>query len=77
MHWLLDSGCWEHICGDETLFSTLDRTVRTTIELANKSTVTTEGIGSIHQLLQDDLTGDWVHTEFVNVHYIPGAENLL
>ena len=75
--WLLDSGCWEHICGDATMFSTLDRTVKTTIELANKSTVTTEGLGSIHQLLRDDITGDWVHTEFVNVHYIPGAENLL
>lgn len=74
--WLIDTGCGVHTCGNKALFSNIDTSKKTKIELADKTVVWTHGIGDVYALLQDQH-GEFLLVHFINVHYIPGAQNCL
>ena len=48
--WLLDSSCSNHMIGNKSLFSSLDSSVVTNINIGDDSLVPTKGKGIIHVL---------------------------
>ncbi|KAK4439532.1 hypothetical protein Salat_0288100 [Sesamum alatum] len=49
--WFLDSGCSNHVCGDQAMFSELDEGFRHTVKLRNNTKMNVVGIGSVNLLL--------------------------
>ncbi|XP_038687527.1 uncharacterized protein LOC119986908 [Tripterygium wilfordii] len=45
--WLIDSGCTSHMAKDASLFSSLDRSIRTKVTMGNGNVVQVEGRGSV------------------------------
>ncbi|XP_077277166.1 uncharacterized protein LOC143905554 [Temnothorax americanus] len=45
--WILDSGCTAHLCGDKSLFSSLDSSRRGRLSLASEASTTVEGKGAV------------------------------
>ena len=45
--WFLDSGCSNHICGKNELFSDLDENFRETVKLGNNSSLIVIGKGNV------------------------------
>lgn len=43
--WFLDSGCSNHMSGDESWFTTLDKEVHTTVKLGNNTRTNVAGRG--------------------------------
>ncbi|KAF2285423.1 hypothetical protein GH714_004283 [Hevea brasiliensis] len=50
--WFLDSGCSNHMVGDEHMFSSLDTTFRHSVKLGNNTRMEVSGIGSVKIVLQ-------------------------
>ena len=45
--WYLDSGCSNHMSGNESLFSFIDKTFKSEIKMGNNGTIPIVGKGSI------------------------------
>ena len=45
--WYLDSGCSNHMSGNESLFSFIDKTFKSKIKMGNNGTIRIVGKGSI------------------------------
>jgi len=50
--WFLDSGCSNHMCGNEGMFSSLDRTFSRTVKLGNNTRMNVIGKGAVKLMLQ-------------------------
>ena len=64
--WLLDSSCSNHMTGNKSLFSSMDSSVVTNINIGDDSLVPTKGKGIIHVLTKK--------TEKMSIHevfYVP------
>lgn len=69
--WFLDSGCSNHMSGNQLWFSDLDEGFRQSIRLGNKSRMTIMGKGSIR------LNVGGVTQKISGVFYIPELKNNL
>ena len=69
--WLLDSGCSNHMCGDQTMSSQLDEKFWHSIKLGNNTKMNVLGKGSVKLLLNG------VNFVFPEVYYVPELNNNL
>ena len=69
--WFLDSGCSNHICGKNELFSDFDDTFRETVKLGDNSKMLVTGKGNIRMFVNGFVQ------IITNVFYIPGLQNSL
>ncbi len=53
--WYLDTGCSNHMCGDRSLFSDLDKLFQNSIKFGDNSTVSVIGKGSIKIYTKDNI----------------------
>ncbi|KAL5843832.1 hypothetical protein ACOSQ4_009790 [Xanthoceras sorbifolium] len=71
--WYLDSGASNHMCGDQTLFSELDDSFRSTVKLGDNSKLPVLGKGTIH--IRNSTNS---HISISHVFYVPDlTSNLL
>jgi len=49
--WFLDSGCSNHMCGDKTLFSDLNKSFTQMVKLRNNSRMSVRGKGNVRLLV--------------------------
>lgn len=49
--WFLDSGCSNHMCGNQTMFSELDSEFRHSVKLGNNSRMNVSGKGKVELLI--------------------------
>ncbi|XP_019171276.1 PREDICTED: uncharacterized protein LOC109166845 [Ipomoea nil] len=54
--WYLDSGCSNHMCGDEKVFSELNTSYRDTVKLVNNSIVREMGKGNVAIQIKENST---------------------
>ncbi|KAK4428832.1 hypothetical protein Salat_1183100 [Sesamum alatum] len=69
--WFLDSGCFNHTCGDQALFSELDEGFCHLVKLGNNTKMNVMGIGSVNLLLNG------INHFVTEVYYIPELRNNL
>ena len=69
--WFLDSGCSNHMCGNQTMFNQLDEKFQHSVKLGNNTKMDVMGKGSVKLLL------DGVNHVVVEVYYIPELRNNL
>ena len=69
--WFLDSGCSNHMCGDRTLFSELDKKFRHLVKLGNNTKMNVMGKESVKLLLNG------VNHVVTKVYYISELRNNL
>ena len=69
--WFLDSGCSNHMCGDQTMFSDLDATFRHSVKLGNNTKMDVMGKESVKLLLNG------VNHIITEVYYIIDLRNNL
>lgn len=69
--WFLDSGCSNHMSGDESWFTTLDKVVHTYVKLGNNTRMNVAGRGDI----KIKLNG--INHIITDVYYIPDLRNNL
>jgi hypothetical protein len=67
--WFLDSGCSNHMCGDQTTFNELDEKCRHSIKLGNNTKMDVMGKGSVKLLLNG------VNHVVAEVYYIQELRN--
>ena len=70
--WYLDSGCSNHMSGNETLFSFIDKSFKSEIKMGNNGTLPVVGKGSI---LVRTKKGE--KKEIRNVYFAPGMKHNL
>jgi len=69
--WFLDSGCSNHMCGKNELFSDFDDTFRETVKLGDNSKMLVTGKGNIRMFMNGFVQ------IITNVFYVPGLQNSL
>ncbi|CAM8947307.1 unnamed protein product [Rhodiola kirilowii] len=69
--WFLDSGCSNHMCGVQSMFTSLDESFSHSVKLGNNSRMSVAGKGSI-KLVIGGLT-----YVIRNVYYVPELRNNL
>ena len=69
--WFLDSGCSNHMCGNQTMFNQLDEKFQHSVKLGNNTKMDVMGKRSVKLLL------DGVNHVVVEVYYIPELRNNL
>ena len=69
--WFLDSGCSNHMSGDQTMFNELDEKFRHSVKLGNNNKMDVMGKGSVKLLLNG------VNHIVAKVCYIPELRNNL
>ncbi|GKV28744.1 hypothetical protein SLEP1_g37756 [Rubroshorea leprosula] len=71
--WYLDTGCSNHMCGDKSVFSTLDESFRDTVKFGDNSKISVMGKGQVNIRTRDCAT-----QTISNVLYVPELKtNLL
>ena len=70
--WYLDSGCSNHMSGNETLFSFIDKSFKSEIKMGNNGTLQVVGKGSIMV-----RTKKGEKKEIKNVYFSPGMKHNL
>ncbi len=70
--WYLDSGCSNHMSGNETLFSFIDKSSKSEIKMGNNGTLLVVGKGSIMV-----CTKQGEKKEIKNVYFSPGMKHNL
>ncbi|XP_073300259.1 uncharacterized protein [Primulina huaijiensis] len=71
--WFLDTGCNNHMCGRQELFTKLDETIRSEVKFENNTRIPVSGKGEINIIAKDGS-----NTLITYVYYVPGLhQNLL
>ncbi|CAL8156612.1 unnamed protein product [Prunus armeniaca] len=71
--WYLDTGCSNHMCGEKSIFSTLDESLTTTVRFGDDNKVSVLGKGDIKIWAKDNT----VHTIFSVFFVLSLKSNLL
>lgn len=69
--WFLDSGCSNHMCGDQTMLIDLNESFRHSVKLGNNTRINVMGKGSVKLMLNGII-----HV-FQEVYYVPDLRNNL
>ena len=69
--WFLDSGCSNHMCGDQGRFIDLDESFSSTVKLGNNTRMNVEGKGNLKLILNG------VTYVIKDVYYVPDLKNNL
>lgn len=70
--WYLDTGCSNHMCGDNRIFFKLDKSFRNTIKFENNSTISVMRKGKITLQTKGEIS----HT-ISNVLFVPYLKTIL
>lgn len=69
--WFLDSGCSNHMCGDQAMFSELDEGFKHSVKLGNNTRMNVSGKGNVKLMI------DGVNHIVTEVFYVPELKNNL
>ncbi|KAJ6411726.1 hypothetical protein OIU84_008328 [Salix udensis] len=69
--WFLDSGCSNHMCGDQVLFDELDAEFKQVVKLGNNMKMNVAGKGTVK------LCIDGLEITVAEVFYVPELKNHL
>ena len=69
--WFLDSGCSNHMTGNEVFFESLDRSIRFEIKLGNNEIVEVSGKGTVNVITKHGKKS------ISNVYFVPGLKHNL
>lgn len=69
--WFLDSGCSNHMCGDQAMFSRLDENFKHSVKLGNNTRMDVTGKGDVKLLING------VNHIITEVYYVPELKNNL
>lgn len=69
--WFLDSGCSNHMCGDQAMFSRLDENFKHSVKLGNNTRMDVIGKGDVKLLING------VNHIITEVYYVPELKNNL